>query len=164
MTRRLVPGGLRAQLALAIALVSALAVGASFLALYNGTSSRLRAQIDSQLRTQAAEWRQFTAHADFRTPAALERIATQFIASQRYHAESLIIVVQVSGGRTVSNNSELLAREEARGQSPHETTGLLDSLELVGRDARPAIADGDLESAVAGASRLPASTMTNPFL
>ena len=127
MTRRLLPGGLRAQLALAIALVTALAVGVSFLALYSGTSSRLRAQIDSQLRTQAAEWRQFTAHADFRTPAALERTATQFIAAQRYHAESLIIVVQVSGGRTVSNNSELLAREEAREQSPHETTGLLDS-------------------------------------
>ena len=127
MIRRLVPGSLRAQLALAIALVTALAVGASFLALYNGTSSRLRAQIDSQLRTQAAEWRQFTAHADFRTPAALERTATRFIASQRYHAESLIIVVQVSGGRAVSNNSELLAREEAREQSLHETTGLLDS-------------------------------------
>jgi len=127
VTRRLVPGGLRSQLALAIALVTALAVGASFLALYNITSSRLRAQIDSQLRTQSAEWRQFTAHTDFRTSAALERSASQFIAAQRYHAESLIIVVQVSGGRTISNNSELLAREEARGRSPHETTGLLDS-------------------------------------
>ena len=127
VTRRLVPGGLRAQLALAIALVTALAVGASFLALYNITSSRLRAQIDSQLRTQAAEWRQFTAHADFRTSAALELTASQFIAAQRYHAESLIIVVQVSGGRTVSNNSELLVREEARERSLHETTGLLGS-------------------------------------
>ncbi len=121
------PGSLRTQLALAIALVTVLAVGASFLALYNGTSSRLRAQIDSQLRTQAAEWRQFTAHADFRAPATLERTAIRFIASQRYHAESLIIVVQVSGGHAVSNNSELLAREEAREQSLHETTGLLDS-------------------------------------
>ncbi len=127
MARRLLPGGLRAQLALAIAPVTALAVGASFLALYSGTSSRLRSQIESQLRTQAAEWHQFTVHADFSTPAALERTATQFIAAQRYHAESLIIVVQVNGGRTVSNNSELLAREGAREQSPNETTGLLDS-------------------------------------
>ena len=127
MARRLLPGGLRAQLALAIAPVTALAVGASFLALYSGTSSRLRSQIESQLRTQAAEWHQFTVHAGLSTPAALERIATQFIAAQRYHAESLIIVVQVNGGRTVSNNSELLAREGAREQSPNETTGLLDS-------------------------------------
>ena len=127
MTRRLIPGGLRAQLALAIALVTALAVGASFLALYSGTSSRLRAEIDAQLRTQEAEWHQFIAGADIATPVALERTATQFIAAQRYHAESLIIVVQVNGGQTVSNDSEVVAREEAREHSPHETTGLLDA-------------------------------------
>jgi two-component system, OmpR family, sensor kinase len=127
VTRRLLPGGLRAQLALAIAVVTALGVGASFLALYGGTSSRLRAQIDSQLRTQVSEWQQFIARSDLSTPAALERSARQFIAAQRYHAESLVIVVQVSGGRAVSNNAELLAREEAREQNAPETTGLLDS-------------------------------------
>jgi hypothetical protein len=63
-------------LALAIALVTALAVAASFFALYNGTSSRLRAQIDSELRTQVSEWRQFTAQSDLSTPAA-RRVAPQ---------------------------------------------------------------------------------------
>lgn len=57
MGRRLVPGSLRAQLALAIALVTILALGASFLALYSGTSARLQAEIDAQLPTQLAEWR-----------------------------------------------------------------------------------------------------------
>ncbi|MGA8334687.1 MAG: hypothetical protein WB761_08095, partial [Solirubrobacteraceae bacterium] len=110
------PGTLRAQLAIAIALVTALAVGASFLALYNGTSSRLRAQIDSQLRTQAAEWRQFTAHADFRSPAAMERTATRFIASQRYHAESLIIVVRSAvGARSATTPSCSCAKKRADG-------------------------------------------------
>jgi two-component system, OmpR family, sensor kinase len=127
VVRRLLPGGLRAQLALAIALVTALGVGASFLALYSGTSSRLRAQIDSALRTQASEWRQLTAHADLSTPAALQRAATQFIAAQRYHAESLLIVVQVTGGQTVSNNPDLLAREDVRERDAPEATGLLDS-------------------------------------
>jgi two-component system, OmpR family, sensor kinase len=127
VARSLLPGGLRAQLALAIALVAVLGVGASFLALYNGTSSRLVAQIDSELRIQASEWRQFTAHADLLTPAAVQRAATQFIAAQRYHAESLLIVVQVTGGRTVSNNPELLAREEVRERDAPEATGLLDS-------------------------------------
>ena len=98
MNRRLLPTGLRAQLALAIALVTAVAVGASFLALYSGTGARLRSQIDAQLRTQAAEWRLFAATADLSTPAALERTAQRFIASQRYHAESLINIVQVNGG------------------------------------------------------------------
>jgi two-component system, OmpR family, sensor kinase len=127
VARRLLPGGLRAQLALAIALVTMVAVGASFLALYSGTTARLRAQIDSQLRTQLSEWRQFTAHSHLSTPAALEGAASRFIAAQRYHAESLLIVAQVLGGRTVSNNSELITLEDAREQGAPETPGLLNS-------------------------------------
>ena len=127
VTSRLLPGGLRAQLALAISLVTPLAVAASLLAVYNAVSSRLRAQIDSELRTQVSERKQFTARSDLSTPAALERAATRFIAAQPYHAESLLIVVQASGARTVSNNAELLAREGAREQSAREATGLLDS-------------------------------------
>jgi signal transduction histidine kinase len=114
-------------LALAIALVTLLGVGASFVALYNGTSSRLRAQIDAELQTQEAEWRQFARGADTSSPSALQRTATRFIATQRYHAESLIIVVQISGGQTVSNDHEVVVREEAREQRPGETTGLLNA-------------------------------------
>jgi two-component system, OmpR family, sensor kinase len=127
VTRRLLPAGLRAQLALAIALVTAGAVFASFAALYGGTTSRLRAQIDGQLKTQAAEWRQFARGADLSTPASLERAARRFMTSQGYHAESLINVVQVSGGRTVSNHEDIVAREEARDGSPREPVGLLNS-------------------------------------
>jgi two-component system, OmpR family, sensor kinase len=112
--RRLLPSGLRAQLALAITIVTGVAVGASFLALYSGTGARLRSQVDAQLRTQAAEWHQFTTGADLSTATALERTAKRFIANQRYHAESLISVVQVDGGRTVSNASELIGREQDR--------------------------------------------------
>jgi len=127
MPRHLRPEGLRAQLAIVIAAVMALGVGASFVAVYNVTGSRLRAQIDSQLRTQLSEWQQFSTRSDLSHAAALERTATRFIAAQRYHAESLLIVVQVAGGRTVSNNSALLVHEEARERSAPETTGLLDS-------------------------------------
>jgi two-component system, OmpR family, sensor kinase len=126
VVRSPLPSGLRAQLALAIGLVTVLAVGVTFLALYGGTSSRLRAQIDAQLRTQAAEWRQFTARKNLSTPTGLERAATQFVAAQRYHAEALIIVVQVNGGQRVTNNRELVARE-ARDEGFREATGLLDS-------------------------------------
>ena len=114
-------GGLRAELALAIALVTAIAVGASFLALYSGTSLRLRAQVDAQLRTQAAEWRQATAGADLSTPQALKAAARRFIAAQRYHAEALIIAAQINGGRTITNSSDVLTREERQG----EGSGLL---------------------------------------
>jgi two-component system OmpR family sensor kinase len=120
VTRRVLPAGLRAQLAIAIALVTALGVVASFLALYGGTSVRLRAQIDAQLRTRHADWQQLISGADISSPTTLERIARRFIARQRYHAESLIIVVEVRGGNAVANDEELLARAEASG-----TSGLL---------------------------------------
>ena len=124
MIQRLIPTGLRAQLAAAIALVTAVAIGASFLALYSGTRARLRSQIDAQLRTQAGEWRQFTTGADLITPAALERTARRFIAAQRYHAESLVTAVQVNGGRTVSSDPELVGREADREESPGAPRGL----------------------------------------
>ena len=56
MARRLLPGSLRAQLALAIALVTLLTVGLTFVAVYQGTGSRLRDRIDEDLTTQVAEW------------------------------------------------------------------------------------------------------------
>jgi signal transduction histidine kinase len=121
------PGSLRAQLAVAIALVTTIGVGASYLALYSGTSARLQAQIDAQLRTQRAEWQQFARGADTSTPAALERAATQFIAAQRYHAESLIIEVRVDGGGVVSNDPEVVARDAARELGRPETAGLADA-------------------------------------
>ena len=124
MVKRVLPSGLRVQLALAIALVTAVAVGASFLALYRGTGTRLRSQIDAQLRTQAAEWRQSTAGADLSTPAAVERAARRFIATQRYHAESLLTVVQATDGRTISNDPELIGREEESERTPGASGGL----------------------------------------
>ncbi len=123
--RRLLPGSLRAQLALAIALVTVLAVAASFLALYSGTSGRLQAQIDTQLHTQFLEWRQRTAHSHLSTGAELTSAARQFIAGQRYHAESLLIVVQVRRGATVSNNTELVRAETALDHREPEVAGLL---------------------------------------
>jgi two-component system OmpR family sensor kinase len=114
VNRRLPHGGLRAQLAVAIALVTLLAVGASFVALYGRTGSRLRGELDTQLRTQATDWRRFIAGAKLNTPAAVERAAARFIAAQGYHADSQVVVVEVDGGHTVSNDSELLAHQGSR--------------------------------------------------
>jgi signal transduction histidine kinase len=125
MRHRRVSIGLRSQLALAIALITTLGVGASFLALYSVTGSRLRSQIDSQLRTQAAEWRQFATGFDVSTPGGLRLAARRFVTAQRYHAESLLIVVQMKGGQAVANNAERLVSEEARDRRRAELRGLL---------------------------------------
>ncbi len=113
------------QLASAIALVTALGIGASFLALYSGVGTRLQSQIDADLRTQLAEWNQFRSRADVSTPAAFERTAKAFIATQRYHAEALILVVQIDGAATVTNDPRLIAREQQREQNVSVATGLL---------------------------------------
>jgi len=124
MARRLVPGGLRTQLALAIALVTTLGVGASFLALYSGLGTRLVSQIDADLRTQLAEFNQFRTRTGVATPVEFERTARAFLSLQRYHAESLIFVVQVNGAPTVTNDPELVSREQRREQNG-PATGLL---------------------------------------
>jgi two-component system, OmpR family, sensor kinase len=117
--------GLRTQLTLAIVLVALLAVTGSFAALYSGTSSRLRAQIDGQLHTQAAEWRLFSRGTPPAGAAGLGATARQFIAAQRYHAESLIIVFQLNGVGTVSNDPELIHEVQARERDAPEGVGLL---------------------------------------
>jgi signal transduction histidine kinase len=111
---RLLPGGLRAQLATAIALVTALALGLSFLAVYRGTGARLRDQIDADLTTQVAEWDRLRAGTALASPEEVERFAQRFIASQSYHPASRVFVVDVAGGEPVTNNPRILEQEQAR--------------------------------------------------
>lgn len=61
-----------------------------------------------------------------RSPTYSFRRATRtaFPTLQRYHAESLIFVVQVTGGATVTNDPELLGQERLREQNG-PVTGLL---------------------------------------
>ena len=123
MTRWFLPAGLRAQLALAIALVTAAGVIASFVALYSGTTARLRGQIDTQLRTQAAEWRQFTLGADI----SIRRARAGCAALHRQPAVPRRVVDQRNSGQRGPDGQqhpEILAREEGRGEGP---VGLLDS-------------------------------------
>ena len=130
MARRLLPGGLRAQLAIAIALITALAVGLSFLAVYRGTSARLRDRVDEDLSTQIAEWEQLRTDADLSTPAAVERAARRFVTSERYHPAALIFIIDVTDGTPVTNQPRILAREledENGGQRSSSGRGVIDS-------------------------------------
>jgi hypothetical protein len=114
VSRRLLPGGLRAQLALVIALVTAFAVGLSFLAVYRGTGARLRDRIDEDLVTQVAEWGQLRASTELSSPQDVERFAQRFIDSQSYHPASRVFVVDVAGGEPVTNHPQILEQEQAR--------------------------------------------------
>lgn len=113
MARRLLPGSLRSQLALAIALVTALAVGLTFLALYRGTASHLLDRIDEDLAAQVGEWNQLRAGRTLSTPRAVEQAAREFIASQDYHPASRVFIVTVVGGRPVTNEPRIVGRDLA---------------------------------------------------
>ena len=112
MARRLLPGGLRAQLTLAIALITALAVGLSFVAVYRGTGARLRDRIDAELTSQVDEFNQLRASTDLSTPAAVTAFARRFVTSQRYHPAARIFVIDVAGGDPVTNEPEVLGELE----------------------------------------------------
>jgi signal transduction histidine kinase len=108
VARRLLPRGLRAQLTLAIALITALAVGLSFVAVYRGTGARLRDRIDAELTTQAAEWDGLRASADLSTPAGVTRLAQRFLAAQRYHPAARVFIIDVAGGAPVTTEPDVL--------------------------------------------------------
>jgi signal transduction histidine kinase len=128
---RLSPGGLRAQLASAITLITVLAVGLSFLAVYQDTSRRLQDRIDADLVTEAAEWEQLRADASLGTPGELESAAQRFIAAQGYHPASRIFLVDIAGGTPVSNQSQIVEHEFVREHPEAPATssgkGLLDA-------------------------------------
>jgi signal transduction histidine kinase len=108
------PGGLRAQLASAIALVTALALALSLLAVYRGTGARLRDRIDEDLVTQVAEWDRMRAGAELASAGDLTWFARRFIDSQTYHPASRVFVVDVAAGERVTNHPRILEEEEAR--------------------------------------------------
>ena len=117
------PGSLRARLAVAIALITALALGLTFLAVYRGTGSRLRDRIDEDLRTQVAEWDQLRAGTDLSTPAAVEQTARRFLDAQRYHPAARIFIVDVAGGTPVTNQPRILQQELEDDDATQETSG-----------------------------------------
>src|SRR6478752_4350106 len=123
MASRLLPGGLRAQLALAIALVTTVALALSFVAVYRGTGASLRDRIDEDLRTQVAEWDRLRAAGQLSAPDDVERFARQFIDEQGYHAASRVFVVEVAGAGPVTNQPRILsaeAREREEDVDGHE--------------------------------------------
>jgi len=114
MARSLLPGGLRAQLVWAIALITAAAVGLSFVAVYRVTGARLQDRIDAELRTQVAEWDQLRDGTALSTPSDVSRTALRFLAAQRYHPAARVFIVDVVGGAPVTNQPRIVMEEVAR--------------------------------------------------
>ena len=110
---------MRTRLAAAVAVVMVLALGGSFFALHERSGSELQARVDSNLREQYGEFR-LNAPREIRTARDLTRAARAFIASQRYHPEARIYLIDVSGGQDVTNERQVVRREVERESSEAE--------------------------------------------
>jgi two-component system, OmpR family, sensor kinase len=117
--RRLTPGGLRWRLAGWVALVTLICTGITFAAVYRGTGTQLRRQIDRELAGDAGELAHNLAAANARTSRALSRAATRYMRDQPFSASSTLLFAVMPGEPTSTNRPELFANKAPdNGESP----------------------------------------------
>ncbi len=107
--------GLRPRLAAWIALIVVLSVGGSYIAIYRGTTSDLRAGIDSDLDTQAKSF--IDSLPSNVNSSSLASASRRYIDKQRFEATPRIYVVQVLSGPTVTNEAEVIKKELKKGEA-----------------------------------------------
>jgi two-component system OmpR family sensor kinase len=106
---RLAPRGLRWRLAGWVALVTLACTGIAFVAVYRGTGTQVRHQVDRELGVYAGELSHDIMRADATAPRLLARAANRYVLDQPFNAGSTLLFVNVPGGGTSSNRSELFA-------------------------------------------------------
>jgi signal transduction histidine kinase len=99
---------LRWRLTALIGAVVLLSVGATFAAVYRGTGTQLRDQIDRELRTDAEAFANAGVPLGAPSPTSVERAARTYIAGQPFRASSRLLVVSVPGKPPLSNEPELI--------------------------------------------------------
>jgi signal transduction histidine kinase len=103
--------GLRGRLAGWVALVILVCTGISFAAVYRGTGSQLRGQIDTEIAGDAGELARSLALARPRSPRDVYRASNRYVRSQPFAATSTLLFTIARGARTSTNRPELFAAE-----------------------------------------------------
>jgi two-component system OmpR family sensor kinase len=99
--------GLRARLALAIAVILVAALGTTFVATYRGTGTQVQAQIDRDLQQEASAFEQKIPVLKV-TRRRVTRVAQRYVDDQiTYNIAPRLYVVRVAGGGMVTNQPEL---------------------------------------------------------
>jgi two-component system OmpR family sensor kinase len=126
LLRRLSPAGLRWRLAGWVALVTLICTGIAFAAVYRGTGTQLRHQIDQELEGDSRELAHNLALAKASTARQLSEAATRYVRGQPFSASSTLLFVVVPGTSTTSTNRpELFSRSAApdNGETNLEQSG-----------------------------------------
>jgi len=101
--------GLRWRLAGWIALVTLICTGIAFVAVYKGTGTQLRRQIDGEIAGYADGLVHTLARSAPRTAAGAFAEAREYVRDQSFAAGSTVLFVTVPGRGTVTNRPELFA-------------------------------------------------------
>ncbi len=118
---RIVPGGLRWRLAGWIAVIMMACTGITFVAVYRGTATQLRRQIDQEISGDAAELAHNLTSSRARSPARLARAASSYIHDQPFSASSTLLFAIVPGAGTSTNRPELFGSAQPDdGETPTE--------------------------------------------
>jgi two-component system, OmpR family, sensor kinase len=103
--------GLRWRLAAWVAVVLIASSAITFVAVYRGTGSQLRHQIDGEVAGDADELGNAVASTRTHSAKALERAAADYIQAQPFSASSTLLFVIVPGGGTATNRPELFSSQ-----------------------------------------------------
>jgi two-component system, OmpR family, sensor kinase len=109
LLQRLPPAGLRWRLAGWFTLVTLACTAIVFVAVYRGTGTQLRHQIDSETSGDARELAHNLVLAKARTPQQLASAASRYIAAQPFSASSTLLFAVVPGVGTSTNRPELFS-------------------------------------------------------
>lgn len=105
---RLARVGLRWRLAGWVALVILVCTGVAFVAVYRGTGTQVRRQIDSEIGGDASEFAAALGQARPHTGAQALQAAGRYVRGQPFSASSTLLFAIVPGAGVASNRPELL--------------------------------------------------------
>ncbi|HUB72708.1 MAG TPA: HAMP domain-containing sensor histidine kinase [Solirubrobacteraceae bacterium] len=147
MRARLAGAGLRWRLAGWVAVVVLACTGVAFVAVYRGTGTQVREQIDGEIGDDAGEFARALAQARPRSPAAALAAARRYVGTQPFTASSTLLFAIVPGAGRATNRPELLDAgppDDGESQAEQRRENLLARRLLVAPDGYATFALADV--------------------
>ncbi len=101
--------GLRWRLAGWVAAVMLICTAITFVAVYRGTGTQLRAQIDQDISGEVSELAHALRLSGARTPAQVAQVAQRYAGARPFGDSSTLLFALVPGARVATNRPELLS-------------------------------------------------------
>jgi two-component system, OmpR family, sensor kinase len=115
LRQRLPSIGLRGRLAVAVTAVVLVCTGITFIAVYRGTGTQLRNQIDHELAGDATDLTHALRLARRRSPIAVAQAAAGYMRGQPFKPSSTLLFAVLDGSAPISNRAELFPPRPADG-------------------------------------------------